>query len=173
MILVAGLGNIGLKYSLTRHNFGFMILDEIANKNGLKWIESKKFKSYYTKLNDNNIDILMIKPTTYMNLSGESVALWKNFYKLHNNDIYVVYDDIDMEFGKIRKKIDGGSGGHNGIKSINSCIGTDYTRIKCGVGRDQRIDPADFVLSKFKAEEIIEIQKEICDRIYENIITNT
>ena len=145
MILIVGLGNPGPEYSKTRHNVGFMLIDRLKNSNFTD-ISSAKFQGELFKFQN----LLLLKPTTFMNLSGRSVKAVADFYKPER--IIVIHDDIDLELGAVKFKKGGGSGGHNGIKSIDALIGADYERVRIGVGRDGR-DAASFVLSKFTSED--------------------
>ncbi|MEO0348207.1 MAG: aminoacyl-tRNA hydrolase [Pseudomonadota bacterium] len=169
MFLFVGLGNPGKEYSYTRHNAGFMLLDYISNElsSGL-W--QQKNNSHYTKCSFYSNKLLLVKPQTYMNLSGKSVKAWQQFYKIDLNQIIVAHDDVDLAFGKIKVKTGGGSGGHNGIKSIDQYIGTNYIRLRIGVGRPQHqaIDTASHVLGKFDNIELEQLS--ICwQKIYNNL----
>lgn len=149
---IVGLGNIGNEYARTRHNIGFMVLDTIAARTNLVWSNKPKFKAEMAPL-DNDI---LVKPTTYMNLSGEAVQNITSFYKHTNKDIVVIYDDVDMELGKIRLRDKGSDGGHRGIRSIINQLGTDeFKRIKMGVKSPLKgqMDTAAFVLGRFNSEE--------------------
>ena len=158
MKLIVGLGNIGEEYKLTRHNIGFIVIDEILKDINYSTINKPAFKGLLYKFND----YLFLKPLTYMNLSGESVVAVKNFYKIDNDDIIVIHDDLDLRLGALRFKKGGGSGGHNGLKSIDSHIGNDYHRIRIGIGRPQNKDEVvDFVLSNFSNEELEKLQNTI------------
>ena len=160
MKLIVGLGNPGKKYELNRHNVGFLAVDYLINKFNASKVSSK-FKGALYKAGD----YLFLKPSTFMNLSGESVALVKNFYKLDNKDIIVIHDDIDLKLGALRFKRGGSSGGHNGLKSIDKHIGNDYWRIRIGVGRPERKEEVvNYVLSDFSKEEL-----ECIKRNFENI----
>ena len=129
MKAIIGLGNPDVKYRTTRHNTGFLIVDEILKKQNV--ILSDKFDSFFAKSGD----ILYLLPKTYMNLSGDAVIQLVNFYKLTNRDILVIYDDATIEFGTFRLRKNGSFGGHNGIKSIINRLGTDnFDRLKIGVG---------------------------------------
>lgn len=155
MKAIIGLGNPDLKYKTTRHNTGFLILDEILNNHNVAL--SDKFNSFFGKKGD----ILYLLPKTYMNLSGNAVIELMNFYKLKNTDILVVYDDATIEFGTFRLKKNGSFGGHNGIKSIISRLGTDvFDRLKVGVGPVPNNIPIDsFVLGNFTQDELTNISK--------------
>lgn len=150
MFLIVGLGNPGTKYEKSRHNIGFMVVDEIINNLSLSLITKKEFKGLLYK--DKNL--LLLKPTTFMNLSGLSVAAVKNFFKIENDKIVVIHDDIDLCFGAIRFKKDGGNGGHNGLKSIDEHIKNDYIRVRIGIGKPKdKSQIASYVLSDFSKEE--------------------
>ena len=154
MKALIGLGNPEIKYKFTRHNTGFLMMDEILNAHNITL--SDKFNSFFAKSGD----ILYLLPKTYMNLSGDAVIELMNFYKLSNKDILVIYDDATIEFGMFRLKKDGSFGGHNGIKSIINRIGTEvFDRLKVGVGPVPNNIPIDsFVLSNFKEEELTGIK---------------
>jgi len=150
MKLIVGLGNPGKKYELNRHNVGFMAVDYLIDTFKASKVSSK-FKGELYKAGE----YLFLKPTTYMNLSGEAVRAVKDFYKIDNEDIIVIHDDIDLKLGALKFKKGGGSGGHNGLKSIDSHIGNDYWRVRIGVGRPERKEEVvNFVLSDFSSEEI-------------------
>lgn len=153
MYLIVGLGNPGDKYVNNRHNVGFKFIDEINDSISY----SKKFQSEFAQSNIGNEKVLLLKPQTYMNLSGHAVRECANFFKVKPEDIIVVHDDVDLEFGKIRVKLGGGAGGHNGLKSIDSQIGNGYKRLRFGVGKGKNAgDTAKYVLSDFsKYEQVI------------------
>ena len=156
MYIIAGLGNPGKNYNFTRHNAGFMFLDYFSKKHNIK-INKIKFKGLYGEGKINGERVILLKPSTYMNLSGESLIAAMNFYKLSNKNIIVVYDDISLELSKIRIREKGSSGGHNGIKSIIYSLNTDeFMRVKIGVNapHNENIDLADYVLGKFPDSEI-------------------
>ncbi|OQM76862.1 aminoacyl-tRNA hydrolase [Manganibacter manganicus] len=133
MLLFAGLGNPGAKYADNRHNVGFMAADSIARRHSFSpW--SKKFQAEITEGRIGGEKVLLIKPQTFMNLSGQAVGEALRFYKLTPSDVTVFYDEIDLASGKVRIKRGGGSGGHNGIRSIDQHIGKDYRRVRIGVG---------------------------------------
>ncbi|RXJ84297.1 aminoacyl-tRNA hydrolase [Arcobacter sp. CECT 8985] len=151
MSLIVGLGNIGEKYLLTRHNIGFMVIDEMARNLNTSNINKSNFKADVLK---SSYDLL-VKPQTYMNLSGDAVVAIKNYYKIENDDIIVIHDDLDLPFGSIKFKIGGGHGGHNGLKSIDSNIGKDYIRVRIGIGKpEHREDVINYVLDNFSKEEL-------------------
>ncbi len=149
MKLIVGLGNIGEKYCFTRHNAGFMVLDKWVLDNNVSFKEDKKLKSFITKI-DNN---LLIKPTTYMNLSGEAVRAVIDYYKISKDDILIIYDDISLDLGKIRFRANGSDGGHNGIKSIIQHLGSkEFDRLKIGIGPQPNIPSENYVLQNFPKE---------------------
>ncbi|MBL0725376.1 MAG: peptidyl-tRNA hydrolase [Alphaproteobacteria bacterium] len=134
ILLFVGIGNVGDKYFRTRHNVGFWLVDELSRLFGvLTSSYSKKFNSDYSKCIYGNKTIYIIKPRTFVNLSGIAVQFWKSFYKLSNSEVFVFYDDISVPLGKIKIVNSGSSGGHNGIKSITNCIGSGYTQVKFGL----------------------------------------
>ncbi len=154
MKLIIGLGNPGEKYADTRHNIGFIIVDEIRKILGIDKYDNK-FKAQYVKTTYKGEDLILLKPQTYMNLSGESVREIMSYYKISVEDILVIYDDLDMQTGKIRFKGKSSSGGHNGIKSIENCIGTNnFKRLKFGIDRSDTIPVVRYVVGKFTKEEL-------------------
>lgn len=161
MFLIVGLGNPEEKYDNTRHNIGFEAIDYIAKKYNID-INRKKFKGEYGEGFIENEKVILMKPTTYMNLSGECVREVIDFYKLTNEDILVIYDDISLDLGKIRIRRKGSAGGHNGIKSIIAHVGSDeFSRIKIGIGQPKG-DLVNYVLGKFSKEE-----KEVLEEVLE------
>ena len=152
MRLVVGLGNPGKEYENTRHNIGYMFLDYITNKHDFKF--NKKFNAMEYETNINGEKLLYIKPLTFMNLSGESIIKYVNFYKLNSEDILVIQDDLDMEIGRYKLMFNHGDGGHNGIKNIILNIGSrEFLRLKIGISK-ANIDAKDYVLGKFNKKEI-------------------
>ncbi|HEX2859750.1 MAG TPA: aminoacyl-tRNA hydrolase [Alphaproteobacteria bacterium] len=153
MHLIVGLGNPGKLYAKTRHNVGWMVLDAIADKYGFGgW--TKKFKGEYATGDIDGQKAVLLKPHTYMNISGESVQPAALFYKTPPAHVLVVHDDIDLGFLALKHKIGGGDAGHNGLKSITQSFGTpDYRRLRIGVGRPVHGDVADFVLQNFGKDE--------------------
>lgn len=154
MKLIVGLGNPGREYENTRHNIGFTIIDRFAKENSFSEFKDK-FQGLISEKNINGEKVLLLKPQTYMNLSGNSIVQVVNFYKINpKEDLIVIYDDMDLELGRIRVKPKGSSGGHNGIKSIISCVGEEFLRIKCGIGKIQnKAETVNFVLGRFRKEE--------------------
>ncbi|NPA66092.1 MAG: aminoacyl-tRNA hydrolase [Epsilonproteobacteria bacterium] len=149
-MLIVGLGNPGPKYTLTRHNVGFMVIDELISSLNAVKLSSSSFNGELYKTTNH----LLLKPLTFMNLSGESVIKVKNFYKIETQDIIVIHDDLDLPFGTIRFKRGGGHGGHNGLRSIDSHIGKEYIRIRIGIGKpEHKTEVASYVLSNFSTDE--------------------
>lgn len=160
---IFGLGNPGAKYDCTRHNIGFETIDYIADQNGIR-LTKLGFKAIYGEGRIGDEKVLLIKPQTFMNLSGETVRQVKDYYKLLPNQIIVIHDDISMEIGKIRIREQGSAGGHNGLKSIIYQLESDvFTRIKIGVGSpdNPNYDIADYVLGRFSKEEIRILEQDI------------
>lgn len=158
--IVAGLGNPGLEYENTRHNAGFLTMDELAKQCGVK-LDQMKFKSDCGEAMLGEVRCLLMKPTTYMNLSGDAIAAAANFYKIPPEQVLVIYDDISLPPGKLRLRRKGSAGGHNGIKSIIAQLGTEeFPRIRVGVGAkpNPQYDLADWVLSKFSEEDMMALQ---------------
>ena len=153
MKLIVGLGNPGKEYENTRHNAGFMVMDELAKALNCT-IDSKKFKALITTTKYKGETILLMKPQTYMNLSGEALGEAMRFYKIDAKDILVIYDDLDLAVGKIRLRQKGSAGGHNGVKNIIQHIHTqEFNRIRVGIDKDAKIPVINWVLSKFRKEE--------------------
>ncbi len=151
MKLIAGLGNIGDKYCFTRHNAGFMVLDKLAFDNNFSFREESKLKCFLAKSND----IIYIKPTTFMNLSGEAVRAVMDYYKIDVKDILIVYDDIALDLGRIRFRANGSDGGHNGVKSVIKHVGTkEFDRLKIGIGPQPNIPSENYVLQNFPKDQI-------------------
>lgn len=153
MWLLVGLGNPGPDYARTRHNIGFMAADAIAGRYGFSAF-GRKFQGEMAEGRIGNERVFMLKPQTFMNLSGQSVGALVQFYKIEPDHVLVIYDDVDLEPGKVRVKQGGGSGGHNGIRSIDAAIGVNYRRLRIGVGKAEHASTSDHVLGRFsKAEE--------------------
>ncbi len=156
-VLLVGLGNIGREYDGTRHNVGFFAVDHfVKNVDGMEdWIEKKDLKCHLSKGRIGDTQVIAIKPTTFMNLSGQAVQAVANFYKIGTSATVAVHDELDIDFGQIRLRVGGTSAGHNGVKSVTEVIGEEYGRVRIGVGpkKPAQIDSADFVLQKFSADE--------------------
>jgi len=161
MKLIIGLGNIGDKYVFTRHNVGFMVVDKLALDNSVEFRENTKLKCYLAKYRGkNNTDIMLIKPTTYMNLSGEALRAVIDYYKILPEDVIVIYDDLSLNLGMIRLRSKGSDGGHNGIKSLIQHLNTTtFDRLKIGIGPQPPIPAENFVLQNFDSSQL-ELLKE-------------
>jgi peptidyl-tRNA hydrolase, PTH1 family len=157
-LLVAGLGNPGRGYERTRHNIGFLVADELARRQGGSF--RSKFNGQLAEVRLGDLRLGLLKPETYMNVSGKSVAAARKFFKVDPADLLVVHDDVDLEPGRLQARLGGGLAGHNGLRSIASALGTqDFLRLRIGVGRPERGDPrpvADYVLSEFEPEVDVE-----------------
>lgn len=159
MKLIAGLGNPGKQYNLTRHNIGFMAVDAFASAHNCM-IDKKQGQALVGKTNFDGESLLLVKPQTYMNLSGQSLIELMNYYKIDCNEILIVHDDVDQSFSNLKMQKKRGHGGHNGIRNIHQLLGhNDYARLKLGVGRSDnpRIETGDYVLQKFSDEQMKEI----------------
>jgi PTH1 family peptidyl-tRNA hydrolase len=155
-VLVVGLGNMGAEYQKTRHNAGFMAVEAFAMAHSFgDWTNKKDLKCIVASGNIGDTRVILCKPTTMMNLSGESVQAIMQFYKLSLGDIVAVYDELEVDFGRIRCRVGGGSAGHNGVKSLIKHLGEDFGRVRVGIGPKSppQIDSADFVLQNFTDEE--------------------
>ena len=169
MKLGVGLGNPTKQYDKTRHNVGFDVIDVLADKYNIA-VDTIKHKGMYGKGRIEGQNVVLLKPMTYMNLSGESVVAVANYYKIAPEDIIVIYDDINLDVGRLRIREKGSAGGHNGIKNIIAQLGTDgFPRIRVGVGmKPSKMDLADYVLSHFTKEERIEMElgfDKACDAL--------
>lgn len=163
MKLIIGLGNIGDKYVFTRHNAGFMVLDRLSVKENFSFREEKKLKSFIAKVRLLGEEFLLVKPTTFMNLSGEALRAVLDYYKIKVEDILVIYDDLSLELGKIRFRATGSDGGHNGIKSIIQHLGSNkFARLKIGIGPQPQVPAEHFVLQNFSKEQL-ETLKSVLD----------
>jgi PTH1 family peptidyl-tRNA hydrolase len=154
-LMLVGLGNPGKEYDLTRHNIGFMAIDEFARRNDFQWQDKKDLKCHLASNMMGDTRVLLVKPTTFMNLSGEAVQAVMSFYKIHPDNITVVYDELDVDFGQVRLRKGGSAAGHNGVKSLIQHLGESFGRIRVGIGpkNPPQIDSADFVLQKFNKDE--------------------
>lgn len=157
-LLIVGLGNVGKEYQDTRHNVGFAAVDAFAKAVELSgWVLKKDLKCELAEGRVGDAKVMVVKPTTLMNLSGDAVQAVAHFYKIPLEHIVVVHDEIDVTFGQIRTRVGGSSAGHNGIKSVTSSLGSEnYGRIRIGIGpkKPAQIDSADFVLQKFNDKEL-------------------
>ncbi len=155
-VLIVGLGNIGKDYDNTRHNIGFSSVDFFAKQQDFpSWVLKKDLKAHITMATIGGTRIILAKPTTFMNVSGEAVQALCNFYKISSSDVLVVHDELDIDFGKIRTSTEGGAAGHNGIKSVITHLGQAFGRVRIGIGpkTPEQIDSADFVLATFSADQ--------------------
>ena len=159
MYVVVGLGNPGKQYDKTRHNVGFDVIDILAEEYGIS-VSKIKHKALIGEGRVGTEKVLLVKPQTYMNLSGETLIDIYNYYKIDMENIIVIYDDIDLDVGKIRIRKKGSGGTHNGMRSITKCLGsTDFPRVRVGVSKPRPgQDLADFVLSRFRKEEADDVQ---------------
>jgi PTH1 family peptidyl-tRNA hydrolase len=152
--MIVGLGNPGSKYQWTRHNAGFMVLDHLSHVTGIP-VNKKKFSGSYGEGSWKNERLLLLKPMTFMNLSGQSVMQALHFHKLDLKDLLVVHDDLDISYGRVKLKEGGGHAGHNGLRSLISELGGGgFTRVRVGIGRPQFGEAADYVLSNFSKDEL-------------------
>lgn len=148
--LIVGLGNPGNKYEFTRHNVGFMAVDMLAKKWGISWQEKSKLHGWVTQ----GKDVVLLKPNTYMNDSGRAVQAVCHWFKIIPHQVLVIYDDLDLPFGKLRLRKNGSAGGHNGMKSIIQHFGTqEFPRLRLGIGRPEVGDSAHYVLERFNSEQ--------------------
>lgn len=154
MKLIVGLGNPEKKYENTRHNAGFRFIDEYANKKRIKF-DKEKYNGIYTIFKHNNEKILLLKPQKYMNLSGEVIKAFVDFYKIKIEDILIIVDDLDTPLGHIKIKFKGSSGGHNGLKNIEQNLKTkEYKRVKIGISKNKNKDKIEYVIGKVPQEEL-------------------
>jgi PTH1 family peptidyl-tRNA hydrolase len=161
--LVVGLGNPGRAYRWTRHNMGFWLIEQLAGKQAID-LSRRGWQSVYGRGRIGGEEMILAKPQTYMNLSGEAVSRLLRFFKIQPENLFVLHDDLDLPFGKIRIRLQGGHGGHQGIKSIMEALGNgDFVRLKVGIGRplDRNQDPAAYVLQSLSTEEREEFKKVI------------
>lgn len=158
MKMIVGLGNIGRQYAQTRHNVGFMIIDELAAKLNADF-QTSKFEAQVATAFQNGEKILLVKPSTYMNDSGRAVGPLMSYYNIEPADLLVIHDDLDLPLGKVRLKQKGSAGGHNGIKSIISHVGDQhFKRVKVGIDHPQKMSVVDYVLGKFKPAEVAQLE---------------
>ena len=166
-LLVVGLGNVGREYDGTRHNVGFAGVDRFARDHDFTpWAEKKDHKCYFATATLGDAKVIAIKPTTFMNLSGQAVRAVASFYKILPENIVAIYDELDIPFGQIRTRIGGGSAGHNGVKSLINTLGEDFGRVRIGTGpkTPEQMDTADFVLARFgkdQEEQMTNLVREV------------
>ncbi len=162
MKLIVGLGNPGIEYTKTRHNIGFMCIDEICKYFNID-LNKNKLNGLYGETIINNEKVIFLKPLSYMNLSGEVVKKYVDYFKIKTEDILIIVDDMDLDTGKYKLRYKGGSAGHNGLKNIELMLKTnEYKRLKIGISRNKNMK--DYVLGKFNNEEL---------KILDNVITKT
>ncbi len=162
MKLIAGLGNPGNKYLNSRHNLGFMVIDSFVAQAGLSWQFSQDWLCFFAK----NAEAVFVKPSTFMNKSGVSVSAVSNFYNIDAKDILVVYDELDLPFGKVRLAFNGVSAGHKGVDSVIESVGSvDFGRLRVGIGKPEnpKMDAADYVLSEFDEAQKKDLKKLISE----------
>lgn len=163
--LIVGLGNVGAEYHETRHNIGFMMLDAFANELDVSFTQDRY--AYVADAKFKGRKVFLVKPTTYMNLSGKAVRYWMNELKIPVENVLVITDDLALPFGKLRTKKKGSAGGHNGLKNIEELLGTQvYNRMRFGVGDDySKGKQVDYVLSKFSSSEQEDLQIDITSKV--------
>ena len=155
-MLIIGLGNPGKEHDGTRHNIGFDVLDEFASKNDFPaWIVKKDLKCHLTTANMGESRVILCKPTTFMNNTGEGAQAVQHFYRVYNQQTLAVYDELAINFGQLRTRLGGSDAGHNGVKSLIQYIGDDFGRLRIGIGNEisEKADAADFVLGRFTKKE--------------------
>lgn len=181
MKLIIGPGNPEPKFNSTRHNLGFSVLDHLAEKHGGAWQEKTKLHGMVAQVTIASTSILLLKPTTFYNDSGQSVRAVRDFYKIDNENVLVIHDELALPFGTVRTRVGGSDAGNNGIKSINTHIGENYARVRMGVWNEirERQEDSDFVLSKFNAKEksqfpeIIDIVEKVVNDFAADIFHST
>ncbi len=163
MMFFVGLGNPGANYANTRHNVGFIAVDMISDRYNFTWSHKPKFNADIAVGECELGKIVLCKPTTFMNLSGDSVQSLLSFYKIPLDKVVVIHDDLDLDLGVIKHKIGGGAGGHNGLKSIDKLVGANYQRLRVGIDRPEHPghDVSDYVLGKFAKEEELLITERL------------
>ncbi len=176
MKLVVGLGNVGQEYAHTRHNVGFMVVEELARQLSESWKHQPRFYSETVSSKIEAEKVILAKPDTLMNRSGKAVAALIAFYKVELKDVLVISDDLDLAFGKLRVRIGGSSGGQNGLKSVIESVGADFVRLRVGIAGTERgkIDAQAYVLHRFSAYEAKHMPSivEQASKLVEQIISN-
>lgn len=169
MKIIVGLGNPGKDYVNTRHNIGFMIIDKYLGEVKFK----EKFNGFFYEMNSNGKKIIFLKPQTYMNNSGECVSKFVKYYNVNKEDLMIIHDDLDLNCGTLKFKINSNSGGHNGIKSIISHLGSNgFFRMKLGIKNVEKTDVIDFVLGKFSKRELELFDFNKCNNAIDDFINN-
>lgn len=171
MKLIIGLGNPGNNYKNTRHNIGFMSVEKLAEKHGISLKFESKFNAFVGKGSICGKDVFLVEPMTYMNLSGESIVKVVNWYKLQKENIFIIFDDISLDLGRLRFRNSGSDGGHNGIKSIINCFGgfNSFHRLKVGIGPD----PGGHARSNFVLEPFASSEKALLNKVIEGTVEAT
>lgn len=169
MKLIVGLGNPGNEYENTRHNIGFMVLDNYCKNKNIQF-NKQKFGGIYAEMIVNSEKVILLKPQNYINLSGDVIIKYVNYFKINIDDIFIIHDDMDLDVGTYKIRYKGGSAGHNGLKNIENNLGTNqYKRVKIGISKNKNIDVVNYVLGKFskiefeKIENIFPITENIID----------
>lgn len=174
-MVILGLGNIGKEYENTHHNIGFMVLDQVAKVNNITFKLEKKFNAFIGEYIYNGEKHILVKPTTYMNNSGIAIRQVLDYYKIDINDLLVIYDDLDLPLATVRIRKNGSAGGHNGVKSIISHLGTqNFNRVRIGIKKEKEVDTIDYVLSKFSKAEYEKVAKtlEFMPRLIDDYLKN-
>lgn len=173
--MIVGLGNVGSQYTYTRHNVGFMFVDWLLDKWSFSEYKKKNNGVFSKGKLENGEEVILVKPTTYMNLSGEAVLSFSSFFKVNPEDIIVIQDELDLKYGNFRCKVGGGHAGHNGIRNIDAKIGKGYNRVRIGVGHPRdlpepmnKMEVADYVLGKFSDKEFSEM-RALFEKVYKEI----
>lgn len=164
MKLIVGLGNIGEKYHMTRHNVGFLVMDEYAHIKNMEFKYDKQLEASIASKQINGEKVIIAKPTTFVNLSGNAVSKIMSYYKISIEDILIIYDDIDLEVGRLRIRETNGHGGHNGIRDIINHLNTkDFKRIRVGIGLDKSMPLDKYVLGRFSKKDIEDLKPVVID----------
>jgi peptidyl-tRNA hydrolase, PTH1 family len=170
-MLIAGLGNPGREYARTRHNVGFMVVEQLAEKWRASWVKETKFRARVARVDRDQRKILLCAPETYMNTSGEAVGALTGFYRIERQNLAIIVDDADLPLGTIRMRPEGSSGGHHGLESVQQHLGTnEFPRLRIGIGRKDPADRqiTDYVLSQFRSDEM-ELLGKVLTRVCEQI----
>jgi PTH1 family peptidyl-tRNA hydrolase len=172
MKLIIGLGNPGAKYKNTRHNVGFLVLDHLAQKLGVSFAGKEKFSSELAETKTEQEKLILAKPATFMNESGEAASAIKSFFQIEDTDLIVVHDEVDLSFGQMKMSVSSGSAGHRGVESVIRAIGKDFARLRIGIDnrKDRKIHPTDsYVMAEFTDEETKKLGDEIVPEAVEKI----
>lgn len=160
--LIVGLGNPGKQYEQTRHNAGFLFLDRLAEQYGAQFSMQSKFLGELAKVRVEASDVWLLKPATYMNRSGQSVGAVMRYYDLKPDQVLVAHDELDLDPGVVRLKLGGGHGGHNGLRSVSEHIGTDYARLRIGIGHPgDRAQVTNYVLGAMSAQNTLDLDRAV------------